>query len=74
MYIAPIVRARPAPPAPLRLLVGTPVLLLVAVVMLHWMALIALATTLVLGVKLLANAPRVVAQAIDYAGRTTLRG
>jgi len=56
----------------LRMAVGVPVLLLAALVMLPWAAVIALSAGAVLGVRAFLAAPRAVAQAADYAGRVAL--
>jgi hypothetical protein len=72
MYMAPIVRTRPAPSRAARLLVGTPALLLAASVMVPWLLVIGVATAAVLGLKLLAAAPRTLVQAVDYAGEAAL--
>ena len=72
MYLAPIVRARPASPALLRAVVGAPLLLLTALVMLAWLTAIAAGTALVLGSKALLAAPHALAQAVNYAGQVAL--
>jgi hypothetical protein len=56
----------------LRMAVGVPVLLLAALVMLPWAAVIALSAGAVLGVRAFLAAPRAVVQAADYAGRVAL--
>ena len=66
MYMAPIVKATPAPAHPaLRRAVGVPVLALAAVVALPWMAAQALVGVAVLAVK-------AGVQAVDYAGSIAL--
>lgn len=61
----------PAHPV-LRMAVGVPVLLLAALVMLPWAAVIAVSAGVFLGVRSVLAAPRAVAQAADYAGRIAL--
>jgi hypothetical protein len=56
----------------LRMAVGVPVLLLAALVMLPWAAVIAVSAGVFLGVRSVLAAPRAVAQAADYAGRIAL--
>jgi len=72
MYMAPVVRARPASSQAARLLVGTPTLLFAAAVMVPWVAVIGLVTGAVLGLKLLKGAPRALMQAAEYAGQVAL--
>lgn len=72
MYMAPIVRARPAAPAALRVAAGAPVVLFATLLMLPWLAAIAIVTMLVVGIESLAAAPRALVQAIDHAGRVAL--
>ena len=72
MYMAPIVRAH-APVSPLkRRLVGAPVLLVSVAVMLPWLAVNAAVSGVVVGALALGRGPRVLLQAIDYAGEVAL--
>ena len=72
MYMAPIVRARPASSPLARRLVGAPVLIVSVAVMAPWLAVNALVSAVMLGGGTVARAPRVVLQAIDYAGEVAL--
>lgn len=69
--VAPETARTPAHPV-LRMAVGVPVLLLAALVMLPWAAVIAISAGVFLGVRSVLAAPRAVAQAADYAGRIAL--
>jgi len=68
---SPMPSPLPAHPA-LRMTAGVPVLLLAALVMLPWAAVIALSAGVVLGARALLCAPQAMIQAADYAGRVAL--
>lgn len=72
MYLAPIVRNRPAVSPLKRRLVGAPVLLLAATVIIPWLAFNAAVSGVVVGVMALGGGPRALLQAIDYAGEIPL--
>lgn len=72
MYMAPIVRARPAVSPLKRRLVGAPVLLLSVAVMVPWLAVNAAVSGVVVGALALGRGPRALLQAIDYAGEVAL--
>ena len=72
MYMAPIVRARPASSPLARRLVGAPVLLLSVAVMAPWLAVNAAVSAVVLGGLAIGRGPRALLQAIDYAGEVAL--
>lgn len=72
MFMAPIVRARPASSPLARRLVGAPVLLVSVAVMLPWLAVNVVVSAAVVGGLALGRGPRALLQAIDYAGEVAI--
>lgn len=72
MYMAPIVRTKPAVSAMRRRLSGGVVMPLAILFMLPFLALYALYAVTMLGVHGAAKAPRALLQMIDYAGTAVL--
>ena len=72
MYMAPVVRARPASSPLARRLVGAPVLMLSVAVMVPWLAVNAAVSAVVLGGLALGRGPKALVEAIDYAGEVAL--
>jgi len=72
MYMAPIVRTKPAVSAMRRRLAGGVVMPLAVMFMVPWLALYALYAATVLTVQGMARAPRALLQMIDYAGTAVL--
>lgn len=71
MYHAIVARAQEPAPV-LRAVIGVPVLLLAALIMLPWLVLNAAVSATVLMGRGLIHGPRALVQAVDYAGRVAL--
>jgi hypothetical protein len=74
MYMAPIVRTKPAVSVMRRRLSGGVVMPLAVLFMLPFLTLYAIYAATMLGVQGVARAPRALLQMIDYAGTAVLGG